>query len=179
LDISYTPAKKGISMNRLVRALLSALVGAVSLIAASAATAVPPVVELGPYPGFTDTALCGFPIETSFEGTVRTTTHLDQNGDPVQIIQTFPNITVTMTHGDTTVSTKGPAHVNVSFAPDGSVESIAILGMSANITLPDVGRLLFDVGRIVWDADGNIVSENGLHQIFGTAEASAFCAYMA
>jgi hypothetical protein len=171
--------REAASMNRLSRALAFAFVGSVSLIAASTATAVPPVVELGPYPGFTDTALCGFPIETSFEGTVRTTTHLDQNGDPVKIIQTFPNITVTMTHGDTTVSTKGPAHVSISFAPDGSVESVAIQGMSANITLPGVGRLLFDVGRVVWDADGNLVSETGLHQIFGTAEASAFCAYMA
>jgi hypothetical protein len=166
-------------MNRVSRALAFAFVGCVSLVAASAATAVPPVVELGPYPGFTDTALCGFPIETSFEGTVRTTTHLDQNGDPVKIIQTFPNITVTMTHGDTTVSTKGPAHASISFAPDGSIEEVAILGMSANITLPGQGRLLFDVGRIVWDSEGNISAENGLHQIFGTADASAFCAYMA
>ena len=166
-------------MKRLVRALTFVFIGSVALVAASAATAVPPEVELGPFPGFTDTALCGFPIETSFDGTVRTTTHLDQNGDPVKVIQTFPNITVTLTHGDATVTTKGPAHTSIAFAPDGSVESIAILGMSANITVPGVGRLLFDVGRIVWDADGNIVSETGLHQIFGTADASAFCAYMA
>ena len=158
---------------------MTAVVGAVALVAASTATAVPPVVELGPYPGFTDTALCGFPIVTSFDGTVRTTTHLDQSGNPIKIIQTFPNITVTLAHGDTTVTTKGPAHVTVSFAADGSVESTAIEGMSANITLPGVGRLFFDVGRVVWDADGNIVSESGLHQIFGTADASAFCAYMA
>jgi hypothetical protein len=35
------------------------------------------------------------------------------------------------------------------------------------------------VARIVWDSEGNISAENGLHQIFGTADASAFCAYMA
>jgi hypothetical protein len=166
-------------VRRLVRTLALIVVSAVSLVAASSATAVPPIVELGPFPGFTDTALCGFPIETSFEGTVRTTTHLNQQGDPVKVIQTFPNITVTMTHGDTSVSTKGPAHVSIDFAEDGSVETVAILGMSANITLPGVGRLLFDVGRTVWDADGNVVSENGLHQVFGTADTSAFCAYMA
>jgi hypothetical protein len=166
-------------MKRLVRALALVFASSTSLVAASAATAVPPIVELGPFPGFTDTALCGFPIVTSFEGTVRTTTHLNQQGDPVKVIQTFPNITVTMTHGDTTVSTKGPAHVSISFAPDGSIEEVAILGMSANITVPGQGRLLFDVGRIVWDSEGNISAENGLHQIFGTADASAFCAYMA
>ena len=166
-------------MTRSLRALALLVVVSASLVAVSPATAVQPVVEFGPFPGFTDTLLCGFPIETSFEGTVRTTTHVDQQGNPVRVIQTFPNITVTMTHGDRAVSTKGPAPVMIRFASDGSVETIEIVGMSANITLPGQGRLLFDVGRIVLDADGNIISEPGLHQIFGTGDTSAFCAYMA
>jgi hypothetical protein len=166
-------------MSRYLRTLVLAVALCVPLVGASTASATPPVVELGPFQGFTDATLCGFPIGVSFEGTVRTTTFLDRNGNPVRVLQTFPNITVTFTHGSKSLSTKGPAPVTVRLDAAGSVETVTIVGMSANITIPGQGRLLFDVGRIVWDANGNIISEEGLHQVFGTAERSAFCAYMA
>jgi hypothetical protein len=166
-------------VKRLARALALIVVSSVSLAAASAATAVPPVIEFGVFTAFTDTALCGFPIEVSFSGTVRTTTHLNQQGDPVRIVQTFPNFTVTVTHGDKTLSTKAPAVGTVSFNPDGSVDTLTFVGMNAAVTLPGQGHIWLDAGRIVFDADGNIVSESGPHQVFGTGDTSAFCAYMA
>jgi hypothetical protein len=166
-------------MRRLARALALICVSSVSLVAVSAATAVPPVIEIGVFTAFTDTTLCGFPIELSFSGNVRTTTHLNQENNPVRIVQTFPDFTVTFTHGDHTLSTRAPALGILKFNPDGSLDTFTFVGMNAAIALPGQGQLLLDAGRIVFDADGNIVSESGPHQVFGTGDPSAFCAFMA
>jgi hypothetical protein len=68
------------------RSILLLLFCTLALVVASPASAVKPIVSFPPFPGFTDTAVCGpaFPIEVSFDGTVRETLHLDQNGVPTR-----------------------------------------------------------------------------------------------
>jgi hypothetical protein len=166
-------------MSRLLRALALFVAFCVPLVAASSATAVPPQVTIIQFEPFTDTTLCGFPIEVAFQGDVRVTVFFDQNGNPVREIDTFANFLVTFTHGTKTLTTKGPAHGITTFDAEGNIVSIEFDGMSANVTLPGQGHVLLDAGRLVFDADGNIVAENGPHQVFGTGDAPQFCAAMA
>jgi hypothetical protein len=166
-------------MSGLLRPLAAICAIGISLIAASSATAVPPQVTIIQFAPFTDTTLCSFPIDISFQGDIRVTVFFDKNGNPVRELDTFANFLVTFTHGTKTLTTKGPAHGITTFDDEGNIVSIEFDGMSANVTLPGQGHVLLDAGRLVFDADGNIVTENGPHQVFGTSDAPAFCAAMA
>ena len=166
-------------MNRLHRGLAIALTLTALLSSAPSVFAAPPVRDVIFYDSFVADWICDFPIVVSFGDPIRDTVFMDGSGKPTRELQHFANFTVTFTANGNVLTTKGPAHVTIRFAADGSVESVEQDGMSANITLPGQGRVWFDVGRIVWDGDGNIVEEKGLHQAFGTAPSPEFCAAMA
>jgi hypothetical protein len=162
------------------RSIALVFVAALALAAASGAGAGKPVVTFPPFPGFTDTALCGFPIEFSFEGTVKDILFLDQNGVPKREIQTFGHFIVTFTHGSKSLSTNGPAGTMITFDAAGQVETVVIHGLNAAISIPGQGLIALDAGRIVlFDATGKLKPESGFHVFFGTADKSKFCAAMA
>jgi hypothetical protein len=167
-------------MHRAIRLFGSvSLVAALVALLAPATLAAPPLRSITTLDPFVNTSICGFPILVSFEGDIRIAVYLDRNGKPLREIDTFPNFDVTFSHDGQSLSTKGPAHVIVRFAPDGSIESIEQDGMSAAIALPGQGVVFLDAGRIAWDGAGNLITEEGIHQAFGTAAAPKFCAAMA
>jgi hypothetical protein len=161
-----------------VRSLIVPLLTAgLALVFASSAGAVKPIVSFPPFPGFTDTALCGVPIDVSFEGTVRETLHLDQSGTPTRVTQVFGHFTVTFTYGDVSLSANAPAPTIITFDANGDVETIVIVGLNAAMTLPGQGLIALDAGRIVlFDATGKLKPESGFHVFFGSGDKSRFCA---
>jgi hypothetical protein len=157
---------------------------ALSLVFASAARAVPPLIEPIPFPDFVDTSTCSFAIAVHFEGTVTAHIFFDKTGTVVKEIDIFGNFTVTFTDtrlGGKSLSTKGPAPGITTFNPDGSTDTATIVGLNAAIAIPGEGLVLLDAGRIVFEGGigGPIRFENGPHQIFGTGDHSKFCAALA
>jgi hypothetical protein len=162
------------------RSIALLLVAALALAAASSATAGKPVVTFPPFPGFTDTSICGYPIDISFEGTVKDILFLDQNGVPKREIQTFGNFIVTFTHGSKSLSTGAPAPTIITFDAAGQVETVVIVGLNAAVTIPRQGVVLLDAGRVVlFDATGKLKPQSGFHAVFGVGDASKFCAALA
>jgi len=160
------------------RSILLLLTAAVALVLASAASAAKPIVTFPPFPGFTDTSVCGaaFPVEVSFDGTVRETLYLDQSGVPTRLTQIFGHFVVTFTYGDVSLSTLGPAPTMITFDANGNVETVVIVGLNAAITIPGQGLIALDAGRIVlFDATGKLKPESGFHVFFGSADKTKFC----
>jgi hypothetical protein len=54
----------------------------------------------------------------------------------------------------------------------------ASVGMRFRVAFPGLGVVLLDAGRIVFDADGNVVFEAGPHQVFNE-DFTEFCAAFA
>jgi hypothetical protein len=152
---------------------------AAALATAPAVLAAKPIVVFIQLDPVVDALMCGFPVTYTFVGDIRVTLYVDEQGNVVREIDTYPNFNVTIEHDGNVLTTKGPGPGMFTFDADGAIETFAINGMSANVTLPGEGRILFDVGHIAWDEEGNLVAENGIHQIWGTTSAPEFCAYMA
>ena len=161
------------------RALILCLAG-FALAFPAAASARPPVITTIPFPDFVDTETCSFPIALHFEGTVTAHIFFDKNGTVVKEIDIFGNFTVTFTNTtneEKSLSTRGPAPSIITFT-DGSPNTLAIVGLNAAITVPGVGLVALDAGRIVFGQNGAITFEAGNHVFFGSGDASKFCAVL-
>jgi hypothetical protein len=123
-----------------------------------------------------NTALCGFAITFTENGTFKITTYYDSAGNPVKSILTNYNVryTETATANGKTLVANYPLASITSF-PSGTSVS---LGLRANYTVPGAGAVLLDAGRIVFDPSGAVVFEAGLHQLLD-GSLSAFCSYFA
>jgi hypothetical protein len=130
-----------------------------------------------------DTSMCGFQLDFRLVGTFKETFFFDQDGTLLKEI-------VTVTRGGVTATLTNPANgkiattqsqafqVIVTFNPDGSVKTITRNGPQSNFVLPGAGNIFADVGRVVFDADGNIVFEAGPHE-FLHGDVASLCAAMA
>jgi hypothetical protein len=121
-----------------------------------------------------NTALCGFPITFTENGTFKVTTYYDSAGNPVKSILTNYNVryTQTATANGKTLLTNFPAVYITSFPSGDFVQ----LGLRAAYTVP--GVILLDAGRISFAPDGTVVFEAGQHQLFD-GDLAAFCNYFA
>jgi hypothetical protein len=162
------------------RSLALLFATALALVVAASASAMKPSVETGPMAGFTDTSLCGFPIDVSFSGSVRTTTYFSQDGVPTRQLQIFGHFVVTFTTSEASLTTGGPAPTILTFDANGDLETVVIVGLNAAITIPGQGVVLLDAGRVVlFDATGQLKPESGFHAVFGSGDAPKFCAALA
>ncbi len=127
------------------------------------------------------TPICGFPVLIHLQGPFKIGTHYDQAGNPVKEILVAPHFLVTFSANGKSFTTPGPAPVITTFLPDGSPDTIAVVGLVAAIHLPGQGVILLDAGKIVFTGElgGTITTEVGPHQYFGTGDATQFCAALA
>ena len=144
--------------------LLLLTTAVVSLAVAAAATATPPVHEVGTQPDLTITDQCAFPVLGHIEGNERVTTFFDTEGNPAKRITVFPGNTVTLTNLDTgksvTLVSTGPSLAKVE--PDGS-GFFQSMGHGVSITNPvtsEPGIWYQPSGRFLlrFDSDGNVTS---------------------
>ncbi len=120
----------------------------------------------------TDETTCDFPFLEEFEGTVTITTYFDNAGNPVKVKLHLPF------HGTLTNEANGKSvsadQVLIVFQ-DLEAGTETLVGVRFRVTFPGLGAILLDVGRVVFDAEGNVIFEAGPHQIIHE-DFEAFCA---
>lgn len=123
---------------------------------------------------YTDTALCGFPIVYTENGTFKVKTYYDGAGNPVKLILTnMSRYTETATANGKALTTTWPAGFIVSFVNN----TAAQFGLRAAYHVPGEGVVLLETGHIVFDlATGDVLFTAGEHQLL-EGSAAAFCSY--
>jgi hypothetical protein len=167
------------SRARLLPASLAAV--AVALLTLPVAvSAAPPVVETfhnedsspfaGPCPN-------GVTLFFSFTEDVRVTTFFDEAGTPVRT-QITVNFDGVVTNPETGESVENPAHQTIIVdIVEGTVVEV---GLTFKATVPGEGVVFHDVGRVVFDAAGDVIFEAGPHDVLNAVGEhrvrAAFCA---
>ena len=164
---------------RLLPASLAAV--AVALLTLPVAvSAAPPVVETfhdegsfafaGPCPN-------GVTLVGTFTEDVRVTTFFDEAGTPVRALITVNYVGV-VTNPKTGESVENRHHQTIIV--DLVEGTVAEVGLIFSATVPGEGVVFHDVGRVVFDAAGDVVFEAGPHDVLNTAGPHAvranFCA---
>ena len=148
---------------------------AVALLAATqVAHAAPPEIFTFQFDRtFTDTRMCGFPIEAHDKGTVRIAFHFDQDGAIQWVNVTTSRYRITLTNPENGVSlwTPSPEHI-LETAYDTTNTGLVI-----RFVLPGAGLLALDAGRVVFENDGG-VSFTGPHMLL-EGDVEELCAALA
>jgi hypothetical protein len=157
------------------RALCASLGAALFALALAApAAAVPPekVVIEDLHIEQVDSTSCDFPFREVFDGRVTITTFFDEQGNPTRVTFHLPF------HGTLTNEATGEsvsADQVLVETDDLEEGTISWLGLRFRVTFPGLGVVLLDAGKIVFDADGNVVFEAGPHQVVNE-DFAEFCA---
>jgi hypothetical protein len=151
---------------RLVSAWLAAVVVALFILP-GAVSAAPPLVETFTDEGsFTFQNPCsnGVFLVGAFTETVRVTTFFDNDGNPIRI-QIHVNHDGVITNPDTGASVEDDAHQTIVLDLVEGTETT--VGLVFSSTVPGVGVVFHDVGRVVFDAEGNVTFA-GPHDVLNT-----------
>ena len=152
---------------RLLPAALSVVIVALFTLPV-AVSATPPVVETftneesfsfaGPCPN--DVTLA-----ESFTEDLRITTFVDKEGTPVRV-QIHSNFVGVVTNPETGATVEDIGHNTVMLDLVEGTETT--VGLVFSSTVPGVGVVFHDVGRLVFDAAGNMIFEAGPHDVLHT-----------
>ena len=147
---------------------LLAAVAAALLTLPMAASATAPTIETshtegpgifaGPCPN--GVTLTAYNIED-----VRITTFYDEEGNPVRVV-TKVDDSGTVTNPVTGQTVENPAHETFFLDLVTGTESVA--GLDFKATVPGVGVVFHDAGRVMVDAEGNVTFEAGPKDVFHT-----------
>lgn len=133
-----------------------------------AASAAPPLHETFTNEGsFTFQGPCpnGVILEGSFSETVRVTTFFDTDGTAVRA-QIHVNYDGLVTNPATGASVEDRGHHMIR--EDLVAGTVTQTGLVYSSTVPGVGVVFHDVGRVVFDAEGNVIFEAGPHDVLNT-----------
>jgi len=120
--------------------------------------------------------LCSFPVTFHFQGSFKVAFYFASDGTLIKSIATNmgPFLLTASAHG-TTLTTQMPSFMTfIAYNPNGSVASEANNGIIFNFILPGEGSVLLDVGRVVFDGEGNPIFVAGPHQA-GFGDFAEFC----
>jgi hypothetical protein len=137
--------------------------------------------ETNPFVGATNA--CGFPIDLRTDGSFEITDYFDNSGTLFKEILhnhggPFTVTAINPANGKST-TTQSQTVVEISyFNPDGSIASFSASGLTWSFHVDGLGTILQATGRIVFDANFNIVFEAGPHD-FADQNTAEFCSYMA
>jgi hypothetical protein len=135
------------------RSVIAATLALAALLAFATATLAAPPIRTTQHVDVTfplPTELCGVPVDQHLQGTVRQTIFVDQNGEPVRILDSVASLTITLINpsNGASVTTVGSASGHVTLHSDGSA-TLAITGLQGHLKSPDGGFVGTDVGRLV------------------------------
>src|SRR5215210_7111975 len=167
-------------MKRII--MLSTLAATMALMVALAgsASAYPPTTEtLDPVTGDEVLVNCdGFDIRDDFIQRGTQTTFYDRNGEPVRdrfhfrYVDRFYNSETGKEYTATTANT-----IDFVDVQSGQLDA---MGLEYHLTVPGVGVVILDAGKLIETADGEVVFESGKHQILGSnPDTEKFCAALA
>lgn len=142
------------------------------------ARAVQPVVEIFPNDGTFPIGPCpnGVTLEETFTEVVRVTTFFDRAGNPVRI-QIHVDFAGVVTNPATGQSVEDPGRLTTFIDP--ATGETTTVGLIFSTTVPGVGVVFHDVGKVVFDADGNVTFQGGPHDVLdlgGGDPTALFCA---
>jgi len=118
-----------------------------------------------------DNTSCDFPFLEEFEGRITITTYFDSGGDPIRVMLHLP-FDGTLTNQETGTSVSATQDLIV--VEDLEAGTTTFVGVRFRVNFPGLGHVLLDVGKIVFDADGNVIFEAGPHQVINE-DFEAFC----
>jgi hypothetical protein len=146
-----------------------------SLFGAAPAVADPPETTILLFDDLTiNDRTCGFLIVEVFDGTVRITTYVDDQGNPtrIRIAALFQG---TLTNPATSESIRGQQELIIFLDLDEPAQE-TWAGLRFRAVFAGAGAVLLDAGRLVFDADtGEVFFEAGPHQVFHE-DFEAYCA---
>src|SRR5215207_8723626 len=109
-----------------------------------------------------DTTSCAFPFREVGDGFVSRTVFVDENGTPTRILTHFniDGVAINEATGKT-------AQLQENLIVDSDLESgeRTWSGIRIKATMPGGGALILDVGRVIFDASGEVIFEAGQHQL--------------
>ena len=118
-----------------------------------------------------DSTSCEFPFLEEFTGRVTITTFFDNEGNPIRVQLHLPfDGTLTNEASGTSVS----ATQDLIVVEDLVAGTTTFLGVRFRVNFPGLGYVLLDAGRVVFDADGNVIFKAGPHQVINE-DFEAFC----
>lgn len=155
-------------------AVVFAVLG-LGLFGAAPAAADPPTTTILIFDDLTiEDFTCGFLIVEVFDGTVRITTFVDDEGNPtrIRIAALFQG---TLTNPGTGESIKGQQELIIFLDVEQPAQE-TWAGLRFRAVFPGAGAVLLDAGRLVFDAEtGEVFFEAGPHQVFH-GDFGAYCA---
>ena len=141
------------------------LVTALTLLTLTSVTTVfaaKPFVETFHNEGSFVAADCGsFLALEDFVEDVRVTTFFDNAGNPIQV-QVHSNFNGILTNSVTGRTLRDPGHFTILL--DLQEGTTTFVGLVFGITVPGEGIAVLDAGKVVFDAEGNVIFEGGPHQ---------------
>jgi hypothetical protein len=145
------------------------------LFGAAPAAADPPTTDILIFDDLTiEDFTCGFLIVEVFDGTVRITTFVDDQGNPtrIRIAALFQG---TLTNPDTGESIRGQQELIIFLDVEQPTRE-TWAGLRFRAVFPGAGAVLLDAGRLILDAEtGEVIFEAGRHQVFHE-DFEAYCA---
>ena len=161
---------------RAPRLLLAAFLAALAALPLAGASAAPPEVEtvhnegtftIGPCPS-------GVTLVETYTEDLRIITYVNQAGAIVRVQEHF-DYEGEVTNPETGQTVKDPAH-GVRFF-DFVAGTRGPVGLYYSTTVPGVGLVFHDVGRLVRDLDtGEVLFEAGPHDVLHEGDVALFCA---
>lgn len=164
---------------RLLSASLIAVAVALLTLPLTVAAAPPEVETFHNEGSFTFAGPCpnGVTLVETFTEDVRVTTFFDNQGTAVRV-QITDNYVGVVTNPVTGASVEDPSHQTTTIDLVTGTETD--VGLIFSSTVPGVGVVFHDVGRVVLDAEGNVTFEAGPHDVLHTegphAVRARFCA---
>lgn len=155
-------------------ALIIALI-AVSLALAPVTTvfAAEPDIQVFHDEGSVVAADCGtFLALEDFEIDGRVTTFFDNDGNPVRV-QVHVTYNGTLINSVIGLTLRDPSHLTLM--ADLQEGTTTHMGLAFAITVPGEGIVVLDAGKLVFDAEGNVIFEGGSHDFLDEGE-TLFCA---
>jgi hypothetical protein len=115
-------------------------------------------------------AACGFPVQVDVSGVQTFQILFDAAGNPIRL-QIHRNIEGTFSANGITLRQIERGQVFVDLVEGTNTE----VGLTFRVFLPGGGTVIADVGRLVFDAEGNLVFEAGSHPALH-GDFAALCA---
>lgn len=141
---------------RLLHALLMSIM---ALMAATPALAAKPIIqEFYHEDSYVSEDLCGFPILFNPVVRGRVITHVDKEGNPTKVI-IHVHYEGTLTNLETGKTFRDPTHLTIIEDVEAGTTSVA--GLGYNVIAPGRGNAVRQIGRVVFDAQGNVIFQAG------------------
>lgn len=131
---------------------------------------------------YSDPDLCaahgGFPVATALSGNLKIAS-VQQRGGGVRIVEVLANGRIVLSANGRTLSSPLAGAVFYDVDVDNNLTGVTYVGLNGVFTVPRVGRIALETGRLVLDGTGAIVFESGPHDVFGSSpDVARLCGYL-